>query len=138
MPQNNSTAQNSEQTSHIKDGQDFDHEQTEQTAHIKDGGNFHHEQSEQIKLQTTPDFSHRVKDYFNVACTGDLLEEVDTMVLRSKGILSVIADLHIEAHINQINPQQVYWAINSVMRELDDVLEVIEAHHSAVKANQRT
>ena len=96
MPQNNSTAQNSEQTNHIKDG-----------------GNFHHEQSEQIKPQTTPDFSHRVKDYFNVACTGDLLDEVDTMVLRSKGILSVIADLHIEAHINQINPQQVYWAINS-------------------------
>jgi len=88
--------------------------------------------------QSTPDFSHRVKDYFSVTSTSDLIEEVDTMVLRSKGILSIIADLHIESHINQINPQQIHWAINSVMRELDDIYAVIESHHDALRANQQT
>ena len=89
-------------------------------------------QAGQPTPKTTPDFSHRVKDYYSVTSTGDLFEEVDLMVLRAKGILSIIADLHIESHVNQINPQQVYWALNSVKRELDDILAVIESHHEAL------
>lgn len=94
-------------------------------------------QAEQPTPKTTPDFSHRVKDYFSVTSTSDLIEEVDTMVLRSKSILSIIADLHIESHINQINPQQIHWALNSVMRELNDIYAVIESHHDALRANQQ-
>ena len=93
--------------------------------------------AEQPTPKTTADFSHRVKDYYSVTSTSDLIEEVDTMVLRSKGILSIIADLHIESHINQINPQQIHWALNSVMRELDDIYAVIESHHDALRANQQ-
>ncbi len=94
-------------------------------------------QTEQPPPKTTPDFSHRVKDYYSVTSTSDLIEEVDTMVLRSKGILSIIADLHIESHINQINSQQIHWALNSVMRELDDIYAAIESHHDALRANQQ-
>ncbi len=89
-------------------------------------------------LKTTPDFSHRVEDYYDVNCVGQLYDAIDVMVLRSKAILSIIGDLHIETHINQINPQNIHWGLDSVKRELDDILAVVEAHHDALKLIKNT
>ncbi len=80
-----------------------------------------------------PDFRHRLDDEYDVTCPGHLLEAVDMMILRSKSTLSIIADLHIENHINQINPENIYWTLNSVMRELDDIYAVVKAYGHATK-----
>jgi hypothetical protein len=78
-------------------------------------------QAESPALKITPDFSHRVKDYYSNTSTSDLLEEVDTMVLRSKSILEEIWILHMEMGINQINSQQIHCALNSVIHEFDNI-----------------
>jgi hypothetical protein len=66
----------------------------------------------------------------------NLMDEVNVMVLNSKSILEVIWVLHIEMGINQINSQQIHCALNSVIRELDNINAVIESHHDSLKSTQ--
>lgn len=79
-----------------------------------------------------PDFSHRLDVDYTAICTRQLCETVDLMVMRSKAVLSIITDLHQEAHINQLNTESISWALKSVMLELDDICSVVEIHHDAV------
>ena len=78
---------------------------------------------------TTPDFSHRLIQNFDITDAGHLLEQVDLITIRSKSLLDLISTVHHEAHINQINPVQIYAAIACVKNELDDVYAVVEAFH---------
>lgn len=93
--------------------------------------------SKQVKSEFNPVFSHRLDPEYDVNCTGHLLEAADLMILRSKSILSIIASLHTETHTNEINPQHIHWAINSVIRELDDIYAVIEAYYDAGHAKSQ-
>jgi hypothetical protein len=81
----------------------------------------------QTTPKTIPDFSHRLDGGYDVNSISDLYEAANAMVLRSKGILSIIADLHAESHTNEINGENVCWALSGVKRELDDLLALIEA-----------
>ena len=78
---------------------------------------------------TTPDFSHRLPEGFDITDAGHLLEQVDLITSRSKSLLDLINSLHQEAHINQINPVHIDAAIACVKNELDDVYAVVEAFH---------
>ncbi len=78
---------------------------------------------------TTPDFSHRLIQNFDITDAGHLLEQIEVMTSRAKFLLDLINSLHHEAHINQINPVQIYAAIACVKNELDDVYAVVEAFH---------
>ena len=73
----------------------------------------------------TPDFSHRVIEGYNSACPDNMIFEVETMLMRSKGMLSILSDLHLETHLNQINSDNVSRALMSVVRELDDVYALV-------------
>jgi hypothetical protein len=79
--------------------------------------------------QTTPDFSHRLPEGFDITDAGHLLDQIEVMTSRSKSLLDLINSLHYEAHINQINPLQIFAAISCVKNELDDVFAVVEAFH---------
>ena len=79
--------------------------------------------------QTTPNFSHRLPEGFDITDTRHLLDQIDVMTSRAKSLLDLINSLHHEAHINQINPLQIYAAIACVKNEIDDVFAVIEAFH---------
>ena len=84
----------------------------------------------------TPDFSHRVIEGYNSACPDNMIFEVETMLMRSKGMLSILSDLHLETHLNQINSDNVSRALMSVVRELDDVYALVSTYRDAI-ANQK-
>ena len=58
--------------------------------------------AEQPTPKLTPDFSHRVIEGYNSACPDSMMFEVETMLMRSKGILNLLSE-HLETHLNQIN-----------------------------------
>ncbi|WP_262967169.1 hypothetical protein [Methylobacter psychrophilus] len=89
-------------------------------------------QDTEQKPTFNPDFSHRLDMDYNAICTSQLCDTIDLMVMRSKAVLSIISDLHQEAHINKINTESISWALKSVMLELDDICAVVEIHHDAV------
>jgi hypothetical protein len=83
-----------------------------------------------------PDFSHRVVEGYNPACADNMIFEVETMLMRSKGMLNILSDLHLETHLNHINSDNVSWALMSVIRELDDVYALVSTYRDAI-ANQQ-
>ena len=85
---------------------------------------------------TTPDFSHRLIQNFDITDAGHLLDQIDVMTSRAKSLLDLIGSLHLDAHINQIAPLQIYAAISCVKNELDDVYAVVEAFHDERLKNQ--
>jgi hypothetical protein len=86
--------------------------------------------------QTTPNFSHRLPEGFDITNTAHLLDQIEVMTIRSKSLLDLISSLHLEAHVTQINPLQIYAAISCVKNELDDVFAVVEAFHDERLKNQ--
>ena len=68
-------------------------------------------------------FAHR-----ETRSNESLYETVDSMIIRAQSVLSLIADLHIESHIMQINPDQICFSIDMVKRELDDIRVVVDAY----------
>ena len=92
--------------------------------------------AEQPTPKLTPDFSHRVIEGYNSACPDSMMFEVETMLMRSNGMLNLLSDLHLETHLNQINSDNVSWALTSVIRELDDVFALVSTYRDAI-ANQQ-
>ena len=92
--------------------------------------------ADQTTPKTMPSFSHRVVEGYNPACADSMMIEVETMLERSKGLLGILADLHLETKVSQINSDGVIWALNSVSRELNDVFALVATYHDAI-ANQQ-
>ena len=92
--------------------------------------------AEQAPQKVMPDFSHRLVEGYNPACPDYLIHEVETILERSKGMLSLISDLHLETHINQINSDNVRWALKSVINELNDVFALVATYHDALSNQQ--
>ena len=84
----------------------------------------------------TPDFSHRLACDYEPNCPDALVNDVESMLMRSKGVLNLLSDLHLETHLNQINGDNVQRALMSVIRELDDVFALVATYHDAI-ANQQ-
>jgi hypothetical protein len=93
--------------------------------------------AEQTTPKLTIGFSHRVIEGYNPACADSMILEVETMLMRSKGVLNILSDLHLETHLNQINSDSVSWTLMSVIRELDDVYALVSTYRDAI-ANQKT
>ena len=72
-------------------------------------------------------FNHRL-DFMNydLGHASFVSDATAPMMLRAKNIIKLISDIHQEAHINQIDPEQIYWVINSVVRELEDIEAIID------------
>ena len=92
--------------------------------------------ADQATPKAMPSFSHRVVEGYNPACADSMILEVETMLERSKGLLGILADLHLETKVSQINSENVAWALGSVIRELDDVFALVATYHDAI-ANQQ-
>ena len=92
--------------------------------------------ADQTTPKAMPSFSHRVIEGYNPACVSSMMLEVETMLERSKGLLGILADLHLETKVSQINSEGVIWALNSVSRELNDVFALVATYHDAI-ANQQ-
>lgn|GEM_PF-1219564 len=88
--------------------------------------------AEQTTPKLTIDFSHRVIEDYNPACADSMILEVETMILRSKGMLNILSDLHLETHLNKINSDNVSWAIKSVINKLNDVFELVSKYRDSV------
>ena len=83
-----------------------------------------------------PDFSHRLACDYESDCPDALVHDVETMLLRSKGMLRLILDLHLSEQDIEINPENIVWALGSVIHELDDVAALVFAYRDAI-ANQQ-
>ena len=92
--------------------------------------------ADQTTPKVMPDFSHRVVEGYNPACADSMMLEVETMLERSKGLLKVLSDLHLETRLTQINSENVAWALGSVIRELDDVFALVATYHDAIENQQ--
>jgi hypothetical protein len=83
-----------------------------------------------------PDFSHRLACEYEPNCPNALANDVETMLMRSKGMLSLIQDLHLSRPDVEINPDNIVWALGSVIHELSDVFELVSTYRDAI-ANQQ-
>jgi len=92
--------------------------------------------AEQAPQKVMPCFCHRLPENYDPACPDYLIHEVETILERSKGMLSLISDLHLETHINQISSDNVSLALKSVINELNDVFALVATYHDAI-ANQQ-
>ena len=92
--------------------------------------------ADQTTPKAMPSFLHRVVEGYNPACADSMMLEVETMLERSKGLLGILADLHLETKVSQINSENVAWALGSVIRELNDVFALVATYHDAI-ANQQ-
>jgi hypothetical protein len=83
-----------------------------------------------------PDFSHRLACDYEPNCPNALANDVEAMLMRSKGMLSLVIDIHEGSRVNEVNPENVQWALMSVIKELDDVAALVFAYRDAI-ANQQ-
>jgi hypothetical protein len=84
-----------------------------------------------------PDFSHRLACDYEPNCPDALVHDVESMLLRSKGMLSLVVDLHLSKQDVEINPENIVWALGSVIHQLSDVFELVSTYRDAI-ANQKT
>ena len=87
-------------------------------------------------VKIMPSFSHRLACDYESDCPDALVHDVETMLSRSKGMLSLVIDSHDGSRVNEINPENVRWALMSVIRELDDVFALVSTYRDAI-ANQQ-
>ncbi len=83
-----------------------------------------------------PDFSHRLACDYESDCPDALVHDVKSMLMRSKGMLRLILDLHLSEQDIEINPENIVWALGSVIHELDDVFALVLTYRNAI-ANQQ-
>jgi hypothetical protein len=83
-----------------------------------------------------PDFSHRLAYDYEPNCPNALANDVEAMLMRSKGILSLIQDLHLSNQQVETNPENIAWALGSVIHQLSDVFELVTTYRDAI-ANQQ-
>jgi len=88
--------------------------------------------SANTSLKVMPNFIHRLACDYEPNCPDALVNDVETMLMRSKGVLNILSDLHLETHLNQINSDNVCWAIQSVINELNDVFELVSKYRDSV------
>ena len=91
--------------------------------------------AEQTNPKLTPDFSHRLACDYEPNCPDALVNDVESMLMRSKGMLSLIQDLHLSKQV-QINPEHIVWSLSSVILELDDIFALVSTYRDAI-ANQQ-
>lgn len=84
----------------------------------------------------TPDFSHRLACDYEPNCPDALVNDVETMLDRSKGMLSLVVDLHLSKQQVKVNPDNIVWALGSVIHELSDVYALVSTYRDAI-ANQQ-
>jgi hypothetical protein len=87
-------------------------------------------------VKIMPDFSHRLACDYESDCPDSLAFDVEAMLMRSKGMLSLIIDIHDGSRVNEVNLDNVQWALMNVIRELDDVLALVSTYRDAI-ANQQ-
>ena len=87
-------------------------------------------------VKIMPDFSHRLACDYESDCPDALVHDVETMLMRSKGMLSLVIDIHEGSRANEVSPENVQWALMSVIRELDDVFALVSTYRDAI-ANQQ-
>jgi len=87
-------------------------------------------------VKIMPNLSHRLACDYKPNCPDALVFDVETMLMRSKGMLSLVIDIHDGIRINEVNPENVQWALMSVIRELDDALALVSTYRNAI-ANQQ-
>jgi hypothetical protein len=88
------------------------------------------------EVKIMPDFSHRLACDYESDCPDALVRDVEIMLSRSKGMLSLVIDIHDGSRVNEISPENVQWALMSVIRELDDVFALVSTYRDAI-ANQQ-
>jgi hypothetical protein len=87
-------------------------------------------------VKIMPDFSHRLARDYESDCPDALVFDVETMLARSKGMLSLVIDIHDVSRVDEVSPENVQWALMSVIRELDDVFALVSTYRDAI-ANQQ-
>jgi hypothetical protein len=92
--------------------------------------------AEPTTAKAMPSFSHRLACDYEPNCPKALAHDVETMLMRSKGMLSLIQDLHLSNQQVQINSDNIVWALGSVIHELSDVFELVTTYRDAI-ANQQ-
>jgi hypothetical protein len=87
-------------------------------------------------VKIMPDFSHRLAYDYEPNCPNALVHDVETMLMRSKGMLSLVIDIHDGSRVNEINPENIQWALMSVIRELGDVFALVSTYRDAIATQQ--
>lgn len=70
-----------------------------------------------------PDFSHRIKHGSNddPLTTIDLIHGIENIVNRAEGVIGAIQGCFYGADSDELNPTTVYFALESVQKDLKDL-----------------
>ena len=81
-----------------------------------------------IRQNQTQLFQNRA-DLENVHDLLEVVDSVSAMTLRAKGILTSLS----MQFVDKPEDQSTFWAIDAAMLELEDIRNLIAAHHCAIR-----
>ena len=81
-----------------------------------------------------PNLPNRFISDFDVTNAGHVLEQIDLLTSRATSLLDMVSSLHLESHVNQINPDHIYGTNQCVKPLLDDIFSIVEAHYDSTVA----
>jgi hypothetical protein len=93
-------------------------------------------QTEQ-SIPVTVNFSHRLSNKkADMANIIDLVDTVDCMSIRAISVLGVMADHLLDSRSvgSTINKDALYWALQSAIKEIEDLNAVVNAYCENTKA----
>ncbi len=75
--------------------------------------------------------NHRLMPGYDASEIEDMTSSIDTSLLKACAVLKLVAGIVVHDVTNEIDREQIYWAINSALSDLDDITAVIDAYHLA-------
>lgn len=85
---------------------------------------------------TGVNLNHRLMLGYEAAEVEDMTGAIETSLLKASAVLRFSADSIIES-CNEIDRDQLYWAMQSVLSDLNDIAAVIDAYGIANQQAQK-
>jgi hypothetical protein len=125
-----------EQNEHLKASADVllraAGEKTEAKAENQPQTNHPEEGLPAVEIQKTTKLFKDRADLDNLDDLLDVVDSVSQMALRAKGILQILSIKFVEKPCEE--DQAVFWALDAAMLEIDDIRNLIAAHHTAIRS----
>jgi hypothetical protein len=107
-------------------------EKTEAKAENQPQTNHPEEGLPAVEIQKTTKLFKDRADLDNLDDLLDVVDSVSQMALRAKGILQILSIKFVEKPCEE--DQAVFWALDAAMLEIDDIRNLIAAHHTAIRS----
>lgn len=74
--------------------------------------------------------NHRLMPGYDASEVEDMTGAIETSLLKASAVLGLVAGIIIHDNTNELDRDQLYWAINSATSDLNDITAVIDAFHT--------